>query len=75
MLTLIVMILFYLFIYFFYRDELSHVGEQLAAQHAQYTQLRNNPAANPEHVCAEKIAEQQLRIKQVCYVTIVCIDT
>ena len=47
-----------------HRDELSHIGEQLAAHHAQYTQLQRS-GANHEHVCAEKIAEQQLRLKQV----------
>lgn len=46
------------------RDELSHTEEQLAAHHAQYTQLQRS-GANPEHICAENIAEQQLRIKQV----------
>ena len=43
----------------------------MAAQHAQYSQLQKS-GGNPEHICAEKIAEQQLRIKQVC-ILVVCL--
>ena len=53
------------------RDELSHTEEQLAAHHVQYTQLQRS-GANPEHICAEKIAEQQLRIKQVAIHAHIC---
>lgn len=54
-----------------YRSELSRTEERLAVHHAQCTELQKR-GANREHICAEKIAEQQLRIKQVYYI---CTDT
>ncbi len=40
------------------------IAEQLAMQHAMVTKLQRS-ASNWDKLCAEKIAEQQLRIKQV----------
>ena len=44
----------------------------MAVQHAQYSQLVKS-GTSPEHLCAEKIAEQQLRIKQVTVCVCVCV--
>ena len=46
------------------RSQLSEVSEQLACQHAQMLRAQQSEAT-PEQICAERIAEQQLRIKQV----------
>ena len=46
------------------RSRLSEVSEQLARQHAQTLRAQQSEAS-PEQICAERIAEQQLRIKQV----------
>ena len=43
---------------------MSEVSEQLARQHAQTLRAQQSEAT-PEQICAERIAEQQLRIKQV----------
>ena len=48
-----------------YRSELHQVGEQLVAQHLHVSRLQQQGQADPEKLCIEKIAEQQLRIKQV----------
>ena len=48
-----------------HRGQLSHVEEQLAQQHSQVRTAQQNQAATPEQICAERIAEQHLRIKQV----------
>ena len=46
------------------RGQLSQVAELLASQHAQVLQLESSGSAiNPERLCSERIAEQQLRIK------------
>lgn len=49
-----------------FRSELNLIGEQLAQQHAMVTRLQKTDS-NWEQLCAERIAEQQLRIKQVIY--------
>lgn len=41
------------------------VDEQLALQHAKVLQLEQNGTINQEQLLAEKIAEKQLKIKQV----------
>ena len=41
------------------------VDEQLAAQHAKVLHLDQTGAANADELLSEKIAEKQLKIKQV----------
>ncbi len=53
-----------------FRSELNLIGEQLAQQHAMVTRLQNTDS-NWEQLCAEKIAEQQLKIKQVTYSSLI----
>lgn len=47
------------------RSELDLTKEQLAHQHARVLSLQQR-GAGEEEVCQERLAEQQLRLKQVC---------
>lgn len=48
------------------RGQLSRVSEQLACQHVKVLRIQQSEGTT-EQICAERIAEQQLRIKQVLW--------
>ena len=47
------------------RRDITLLDEQLAMQHAKVLQLEQKGATDQEQLLAEKIAEKQLKIKQV----------